>query len=48
MEKQQTKHISHHKNEPPRNPNKRTTTINLKRTIERMEANDREAIRQAR
>ncbi len=33
---------------PPRNPNKRQTTINMKRSIGRMKANDMDVIRQAR
>ena len=46
--KPQTKSTSRHGNVPPRNPNKRPTTINMNRSIGRMKANDREAIRQAR
>lgn len=45
--KTQTKKPSRHGNVPPRNPNKRPTTINLKRSIGRMKADDREAIRRA-
>jgi len=44
----QMKSTSRHGNVPPRNPNKRPTTINMSRSIGRMKANDREAIRQAR
>jgi hypothetical protein len=43
-----TKSTSRHGNVPPRNPNKRPTTINMNRSIGRMKANDRETIRQAR
>jgi hypothetical protein len=46
--KNQTKSTSRHGNVPPRNPNKRPTTINMSRSIGRMKANDREIIRQAR
>jgi hypothetical protein len=46
--KNQTKSTSRHGNVPPRNPNKRPTTINMNRSIGRMKANDRDAIRQAR
>lgn len=42
-----TKKTSSHGNVPPRNPNKRPTTINMKRTIGRMKAEAREAIRRA-
>lgn len=45
--KSQTKRPSRHGNVPPRNPNKRPTTINLNRSIGRMKADDREAIRRA-
>ncbi|WP_156793206.1 hypothetical protein [Fictibacillus macauensis] len=38
---------SKHGKRPPRNPNKRPTTINMDRSIGRMKANDRDAIRQA-
>jgi len=46
--KDQNKSTSRHGNVPPRNPNKRPTTINMNRSIGRMKANDSEAIRQAR
>lgn len=46
--KTQSKSTSRHGNVPPKNPNKRPTTINMNRSIGRMKANDREAIRQAR
>lgn len=39
---------SRHANVPPRNPNKRQTTINMERSIGRMKANDMDVIRQAR
>ncbi len=45
--KAQTKRSSRHGSVPPRNPNKRPTTINLDRSIGRMKANDRDAIRRA-
>lgn len=38
---------SHH-DQPPRNPNKRPTTINMNRSIARMKANTMDAIRSAR
>lgn len=47
-DKTQKTRASRHSNVPPRNPNKRPTTINMDRSIGRMKANDREAIRQAR
>lgn len=46
--KEQTNSSSRHGNVPPRNPNKRPTNINMNRSIGRMKANDRDAIRQAR
>jgi hypothetical protein len=46
--KDQTNSPSRHGNVPPRNPNKRPTNINMNRSIGRMKANDRDAIRQAR
>lgn len=47
--KKQTKLTSKHVcSVPPRNPNKRPTTINMNRSIGRMESNDRDLIRQAR
>jgi hypothetical protein len=45
--KAQTKRSSRHGSVPPRNPNKRPTIINLNRSIGRMKANDRDAIRRA-
>ena len=33
---------------PPKNPNKRPTTINMDRSIGRMKANDMDVIRKAR
>ncbi|MEQ2525292.1 hypothetical protein WMO40_01160 [Bacillaceae bacterium CLA-AA-H227] len=45
--KKQAKSTSRHGNVPPRNPNKRPTTINMNRSIGRMKANDRDAIRRA-
>lgn len=38
---------SRHGNVPPRNPNKRPTTINMERSIGRMKANDMDTIRRA-
>lgn len=46
--KRQSNQTSRHGNVPPRNPNKRPTTINMNRSIGRMKANDMDAIRQAR
>lgn len=45
--KNQNKSTSRHSNVPPRNPNKRPTTINMNRSIGRMKANDRDTIGQA-
>lgn len=45
--KAQSKRTSRHSSVPPRNPNKRPTTINLDRSIGRMKADAREAIRRA-
>lgn len=42
-----TKSPSIYGNVPPRNPNKRPTTINMQRSIGRMKAEDRNAIRQS-
>lgn len=46
-DERKTKKASRHGNVPPRNPNKRPTTINLKRSIGRMKADARDAIRKA-
>ena len=43
----ETKKTSRHGKVPPRNPNKKATTINLKRSIGRMKADSRKAIRRA-
>ena len=45
--KPQTKSTSRHGNVPPRNPNKRPTTINMERSIGRMKSNDMDVIRRA-
>ncbi|WP_158318811.1 hypothetical protein [Robertmurraya kyonggiensis] len=45
--RKQSKSTSRHGSVPPRNPNKRPTTINMNRSIGRMKANDRDAIRRA-
>lgn len=39
-----TKGTSRHSRVPPRNPNKKPTNINMKRSIGNMKANDRAAI----
>ena len=45
--KQHSKQASSHSIVPPRNPNKRPTTINMERSIGRMKSNDMDVIRRA-
>lgn len=44
----QTNLASRHNTVPPRNPNKRPTTINMERSIGRMKSNDMDVIRRAK
>lgn len=44
---QPMKRTSRHNNVPPKNPNKRPTTINMERSIGRMKSQDMDIIRQA-
>lgn len=46
--KRESNKTSRHGNVPPRNPNKKPTTINMKRSIGRMRAKDMDAIRHAK
>lgn len=43
-----TNQTSRHSTVPPRNPNKRPTTINMERSIGRMKSNDMDVIRRAK
>ncbi|MGP4074814.1 hypothetical protein [Halobacillus sp. K22] len=46
--KRESNKTSRHSTVPPRNPNKKPTTINMKRSIGRMRAKDMDVIRHAK